>query len=48
MLQLQRVMQLLDVTHKEKELMIPMYKAIARPHLEYGIQYRLSYRRKDI
>ena len=27
-----------NITYKKKELMIPLYKAIARPHLEYCIQ----------
>ena len=27
-----------NITYKEKELIIPLYKAIVRPHLEYCIQ----------
>ena len=34
--------------YKEKQLIVPMYKAIVRPHLEYCIQARRPYRKKDI
>ena len=34
--------------YKEKELIIPLYKTIVRPHLEYCIQAWRSYRKKDI
>ena len=34
--------------HKEKQLIIPLYKAIFRPHLEYCIQAWRPYRKKDI
>ena len=27
-----------NITYKEKSLMVPLYKAIVRPHLEYCIQ----------
>ena len=27
-----------NITYKEKKLIIPLYKAIVRPHLEYCIQ----------
>ena len=38
-----------NITYKEKKLVIPLYKAIVRPHLEYCIQaWRLYYRKKDI
>ena len=34
--------------YKEKQLFVPLYKAIVRPHLEYCIQAWRSYRKKDI
>ncbi len=34
--------------YKEKELIIPLYKTIVRPHLECCIQAWRPYRRKDI
>ena len=34
--------------YKEKELIIPSYKTIVRPHLEYCTQTRRPYRKKDI
>ena len=37
-----------NITHKEKSLIVPLYKAIVRPHLEYCIQAWSPYRRKDI
>ena len=37
-----------NITYKEKELIILMYKAIVRPHLEYCIQAWIPYRNKDI
>ena len=33
------------IMYKEKQLIVPLYKAIVRPHLEYCIQ---AYRKKDI
>ena len=36
------------VTYKEKSLIVPLYKAIVRPHLEYCIQAWSPYLRKDI
>ena len=33
---------------KEKELIIPLYKTIVKPHLEYCIQAWRSYRKKYI
>ena len=36
------------ITYKEKQLIVPMYKAIIRPHLEYCIQAWKPYRKKDI
>ena len=35
-------------TNKEKELIVPLYKAIVRPHFEYCIQAWRPYRNKDI
>ena len=37
-----------NITYKEKSLIVPLYKAIVRPHLEYCIQAWSSYLRKDI
>ena len=34
-----------NIVYKEKELIIPLYKTIVRPHLEYCIQ---PYRKNDI
>ena len=36
------------ITNKEKQLIVPLYKAIVRPHLEYCIQAWMPYRKKDI
>ena len=36
------------ITYKEKQLIVPVYKAIVRPHLEYCIQAWRTYRNKDI
>ena len=36
------------ITYKEKQLIVPMYKAIVRPHLEYCIQAWRPYRKNDI
>ena len=36
------------ITYKEKQLIAPQYKAIVRPHLEYCIQARQPYCKKDI
>ena len=37
-----------NITYKEKSLIIPLYKAIVRPHLEYCIQAWNAHLRKDI
>ena len=37
-----------NITYKEKSLIVPLYKAIVRPHLEYCIQAWSPYPRKDI
>ena len=38
----------INITYKEKELIIPLHKAIDRPRLEYCIQIWRPYRTKDI
>ena len=37
-----------NITYKEKRLIILLYKAIVRPHLEYCIQVWRPYSKKDI
>ena len=37
-----------NITYKEKRLIVPLYKAIVIPHLEYCIQAWSPYLRKDI
>ena len=37
-----------NITYEGKKLIIPLYKAIVRPHLEYCIQAWIPYRKKDI
>ena len=36
------------ITNNDKKLIIPLYKAIVRPHLEYCIQTWRPYRKEDI
>ena len=37
-----------NITYKGKKIIIHLYKAIVRPHLEYCIQAWRPYRKKDI
>ena len=37
-----------NITYKDKSLIVPLYKAIVRPHLEYCIHAWSPYLRKDI
>ena len=37
-----------NICHKSKEIMIPLYKATVRPHLEYANAVWAPYKRKDI
>ena len=37
-----------SIMYKEKQLIVPLYKAIVRPHLKYCIQAWRTYRKKDI
>ena len=37
-----------NITYKENSLIVPLYKAIVRPHFEYYIQAWSPYLRKDI
>ena len=37
-----------NITYKEKSLVIPLYKAIVRPHVEYCIQAWNPYLKKYI
>ncbi len=37
-----------SITYKGKSLIVPLYKAIVKPHLEYCIQAWSPYLRKDI
>ena len=37
-----------NIVYKEKDLIIPLYKTIVRPHFEYCIQAWRPYRKKDI
>ena len=37
-----------NITYKENKLIIPVCKALVRPHLEYCIQAWRLYRKKDI
>ena len=38
----------ITIMYKEKQLIVPLYKAIVRPNLEYCIQAWTSYRKKNI
>ena len=37
-----------NITYKERQLIVPLYKAIVIPHLEYCIHAWRPYRKKDI
>ena len=45
-----RILELIrrNITYKGKKLIIPLYKVIVIPHLEYCIQAWIPYRKKDI
>ena len=36
------------ITYKDKQLIVPLYKAIVRPHLENCIQAWRPYHKKDV
>ena len=36
------------IMYKEKQLIVPLYKAIVKPHMEYCIQPWRPYRKMDI
>ena len=40
--------QILTIMYNEKHLIVPLYRAIVRPRLEYCIQAWRPYRKKDI
>ena len=37
-----------DFNYKSTELMLPFYKSIVRPHLEYAVQFWSPHLRRDI
>ena len=37
-----------NIMYKKKQLIVPLYKAVVRPHLEYCIQAWRPYRKKDL
>ena len=37
-----------NITYTDKSLIVPLYKAVVRPHLDYCIQAWSPYLRKDI
>ena len=45
---LQKVIKSNEITFKQPQLIVPLYKAIVRPHLEYCIQAWRLYRNKNI
>ena len=37
-----------SITSKSKEIVLPLYRGMVRPHLEYAVQFWSSFQRKDI
>ena len=37
-----------SITSKSKDIVLPLYRGMVRPHLEYAVQFWLPFLRKDI
>ena len=37
-----------NINYRSTELMLPLYKSLVRPHLEYAVQFWLQHIRRDI